>query len=163
MDENPWLQTKYAPPPKPEQEPEVPPDPHAGYLVQDDEIRRMREEDFARDEALDPFGERGKRRLKMYIIGSVIFFPLATWFFTPAGFQSLWFQLLVSVAYGAFVALKRPTGVTAVVITIAAGFGIQAFTGHIAVGFALLMSLMFYGLIGALVGFGELSRIIDGR
>lgn len=163
MDPNPYLRTKYAPPPKPAQAPESPPDPHAGRLVQDPEIRRLREEDLARDEALDPFSERGKRRLTMYVVGSVIFFPLVTWFFTPAGFQSLWFQWIVSVAFGSFVALKRPTGVTAVLATLAAGLLVQAFTGHVAVGFGLLMSLTIYGFVGALVGFGEMSRIIDGR
>ena len=67
-----------------------------------------------------------KKRWKMYVLGAVIFFPLATWFFTPAGFQSLWFQLLVSAAYGTFVALYRPTGYTAMISTILAGLAIQA-------------------------------------
>lgn len=99
----------------------------------------------------------------MYVIGSVICFPIVTWFLTPAGFQSLWFQVLVSAALGTFVAFLRPTGVMAMLSTSCAGLAIQAFTGHAGLSFALLMSLIFYSVIGAAVGIGEASRLIDGR
>ena len=134
-----------------------------GHLVGDPEIERLRAADRQRDAALHPLSEESLRRLKMYVLGAVIFFPLATWFFTPAGLQSLWFQVLVSAAYGAFVALFRPTGFTAMISALAAGLAIQAWTGHVAVGFGLMMSLMFYGFIGILVGMGEMSRMMDGR
>ena len=134
-----------------------------GHLVADPEIERMRVEDRARDEALRPFSEGSKQRWKMYVLGAVIFFPLVTWFFTPAGFQSLWFQLLVSAAYGTFVALYRPTGYTATISTLLAGLSIQAWTGHASIGFGLMMSLIFYGFIGTLVGIGETNRMLDGR
>jgi len=134
-----------------------------GHLLNDPELVQMRAESAARERELLPFSVTNNRRWKMYVLGATIFFPCATWFFTPAGFQSLWFQVLVSAAYGSFIAFVRPTGYLAVLATMAAGLSIQAFTGHGGVGFMLGMSMLIYGLIGCVVGLGEMNRLLDGR
>ena len=97
------------------------------------------------------------------MIGAVIFFPLITWFFTPAGFQMLWLQIPIAAAYGAVVSFLRPTGITAVALTLLAGLAVQAVTGHLAIGFGLMMSMIIYGVVGQVVGIGERSKVIDGR
>ena len=146
--------------------------PRAAPQLHEPELVRIRADKAARLQELEPFNPlkpleplspRLKRRWKMYVIGAVIFFPLATWFFTPAGFKSLWFQVLVSAAYGSYLAHARPTGTGAVLSTLLAGLTILGFTGHAAPGFGLLMSLVFYGLIGAVIGIGEHSKLLDGR
>ncbi len=132
-------------------------------LIHDAELDAMRAADRQRDEALHPLNEQGKRRLKMYILCSMVFFPVATWVFTSAGFSSLWFQLLVAIAYGSFVALVRPAMVLCSVATVLAGLGIQAFCGATRSGGGLVfvLGLFLYGTVGLLVGWTEHSKQID--
>ena len=133
-------------------------------LIHDPELEAMRAADRARDAQLHPFSDEGKRRLKMYILGSMVFFPLVTYVLTPAGLGSLWFQLLIAIAYGTFVALCRPAMVLCAVTTVLAGLSIQAVCGvtdsktH---GFLLVLSLFLYGTVGLLLGFNEHSKQID--
>ena len=148
------------------------PDNPRAYRLKEPELVRIRAEKAARLRELEPFdwrhpfrplNARLKRRLKLYVICAVICFPLATWFFTPAGFKSLWFQVLASAAYGSYVALARPTGVAAVLSTVLTGLVILAFTGHAGLGFGFLMSMMFYTIIGFFISIGETSKLLDGR
>jgi hypothetical protein len=95
-----------APAPKARRQ-KTPPVPPRRPQLHEPELVRIRAEKAARLQELEPFNPlkpleplspRLKRRWKMYVIGAVIFFPLATWLFTPAGFKSLWFQVIVSAA-----------------------------------------------------------------
>jgi hypothetical protein len=113
--------------------------------------------------ALDPFGARQRRRWLLYVVGSVVFFPLMTWFFTPAGFQAMWFQALASAAYGTYLAYARPMGITAAIATVVTGLAIQAVTDHIAISFALVISILIYAAIGYIVGMSEYSKLMDGK
>ena len=132
-------------------------------MISNPELDAMRAADRALDESLHPFSDAGKRRLKMYILCSIVFFPLATWVFTSSGFGSLWFQLLVAIAYGTFVALVRPAMVLCSTVTVAAGLVIQVVCGATGSGGGLvfLLGMFLYLTVGLLVGWTEHSKQID--
>ncbi|MDA1195448.1 MAG: hypothetical protein O2894_09725, partial [Planctomycetota bacterium] len=103
----------------------LPPPPR----IDDPELEAMRAAERAVDASLHPFAERGLRRLKIYVIGSVVFFPLMTWVFTPAGLGMLWLQLLIAAAYGAYLAWVRPGGLQSALATLLAGVITQSAAG----------------------------------
>ena len=137
--------------------------PASGHRFDAPELQALRAADEARDRDFDRFSQAALRRWKLYVLGAVLCFPVYTWFFTSAGFQSLWFQVLVSAALGTFFAFQRPTGSPAVAATVGAGLIIQAWTGHIMPSFGLLMTVIFYGLLGGALGVAERGKLIDGR
>ncbi len=133
-------------------------------MIDDPELDAMRAADRARDEELHPFSAEGKRRLRIYILGSCVFFPLANWFFTPSGFNGLWLQLLIAIAYGAFVAIARPGTFLCAVVTLLAGMLIQAYDGiqtGVGANFTTLLAMILYTTAGGLLGFRENDRQID--
>jgi len=122
-------------------------------------IREARETLFTR---LDFWNPAQRVRVLRYVLGAVLLFPLATWFFTPAGFSALHWQIPIAAAFGAAFGLLRPTGFLAGALAVAAGLATQVVTGHCAIGFAFLMSLIFYGFVGAFLGVGEHLKMGDG-
>jgi len=140
------------------------PEPAPAPLIEDPELDAMRAADQARDEGLRTFNARGKRRLKMYILASVVFFPLVACVLTPAGLNTLWFTVLVAAAYGAFVALARPGMLLCSVATVLTGLLIQSVHGapsSSAEGFAFTLALFLYGTAGLFVGYTEQRRQLD--
>lgn len=133
-------------------------------LIDDPELEALRAADRARDVALNPLGEQGKRRLRIYVLGACVFFPLANYVFTPSGFGGLWLQLLVAIAYGTFVALRRPGVAMCALVTVFAGLLIQAYngvTGAVTSNFYILLAMILYGTAGALIGFRENDKQLD--
>ena len=133
-------------------------------LIDDPELNAMRAADAARQASLHPFSEEGKRRLRLYIVGSCVLFPFANWFFTPGGFDALWLQLLVAIAYGAYVALARPGVAMCALATVLAGMIVQGYigvTGDVRSSFYVLLAMILFGTAGALLGFRENDRQLD--
>jgi hypothetical protein len=126
------------------------------------ELARIREDREKLWSQFDPWNPAQRRRLALYCAGAVVLFPIATWFFTPAGFTALHWQWAIAIPYGVAFAWLRPTGFLAPALTLAAGLGTQLVTGHAAASFALLMSLVFYGFVGAVLGVGERLKLGDG-
>jgi hypothetical protein len=138
--------------------------PAPAYLRQlgDDDLAAFRASREARLARFDFWNPRRRSRLLHYVIGAVLLFPVATWFFTPVGFSALHWQIPIAAALGAAFALLRPTGFLAGALSVAAGLATQVVTGHPAVGYGLLMSLVFYGFIGVFLGYGERLKLGDG-
>ena len=133
-------------------------------LIEDPELQAMRAADEARDAAFHPLNEVGKHRLRIYVLGGCVAFPLANFLLTPAGFQGLWFQLLVGAAYGAFVALVRPGALLCALTTVLAGVAVQAqsgVTGGAKANFYILLAMILYGTAGYLIGSRENDKQLD--
>ena len=133
-------------------------------LIDDPELNAMRAADEARQASLHPFSEEGKRRLRLYIVGACVLFPLANWFFTPSGFDAMWLQLLVAIAYGTYVALARPGVAMCALVTVLAGMIVQGYLGvssGVRGSFYVLLAMILFGTAGALLGFRENDRQLD--
>lgn len=129
-------------------------------LIDDPELNAMRAADAARDEALAAFGESGKRRLRNYILGACIGFPLANAILINASLEGLWLQWLLGIAWGTYVALCRPGAALCALATLGAGMAIAAYQGTSS-SFHSLLALILFGFGGALVGFRESDRQLD--
>lgn len=130
----------------------------------DAELNALRAADHARDEELRPFGPLMRRRLRLYVLGSLIGFPLASWLLTPVGFHVLWFQLPMAALYGVFVALVRP-GMTlcagATMSVAALIHSVHRLQGGSAPMFYMLLAMVLYAGFGAVLGFREHDRQLD--
>ncbi len=120
----------------------------------------MRAADAARDAELHPFSPEGIRRLKIYILGACVGFPLANFVLINANFAGLWLQLLVAIVYGTYVALARPGTTLCALATLGAGMIIQGYLGTSG-AFHTLLALILYGTAGALIGFRENDKQAD--
>ena len=134
--------------------------------IGDPELEAMREADRQIDASMRPLSERGKRRWKAYVLGSMVFFPLATWMLTPAGLNGLWLQLIVAALYGTFLAFARPTGILAALVTLLAGVVTQAIAGTPTGGFhglLLTLGLCMYATLGFILGMTLQAAHVDGE
>ena len=129
-------------------------------LIDDPELNAMRARDAARDEELAAFGEQGKRRLRNYIVGACIAFPLANAVLISASLDGLWLQWLVGIAFGSYVALCRPGPVLCGLAAIGGGMIITAYLGT-GGAFHSLLALILFGTGGAILGFRERDRQLD--
>jgi len=134
--------------------------------IDDRELESLRQADREIDAAMHPLNERGKRRWKIHVLGSVVFFPLITWFLTPAGFDGLWLQLIVAAAYGTFIAFARPAGITASVVTLLAGLMTQVIAGtptnHFS-GLLFTLGLFMYATLGFILGMTQEAAYMNGE
>lgn len=128
--------------------------------IDDPELAAMRAVDAARDEELAAFGPKGKQRLRNYILGACVGFPLANFILIGGGFAGLWLQLLLGVAWGTYVALCRPGTVLCALATLGVGMVIASYNGTDG-AFHSLLALIIFGTAGALVGFRENDKQID--
>ena len=129
-------------------------------LIDDPELNAMRARDAARDEELASFGEAGKRRLRNYILGACIGFPLANFILISGSFHAIWLHWIVGIVYGTYVALFRPGPALCALVTLGAGMIIAAYEGT-GGAFHSLLALILFGFAGALIGFREHDRQLD--
>ncbi len=129
-------------------------------MIADPELDAMRARDAARDEELSSLGEAGKHRLRIYILGACIMFPLANFVLISASFAGLWLQWLIAIAWGTYVALCRPGPLLCALATLGGGMVIAAYNGT-AGAFHSLLALILFGTAGAIVGFSESNKQLD--
>lgn len=106
---------------------------------------------------------RFQRRLKHYVAGSAVAFPLVTAMFSPTGFGSFALQILLSAGFGVLLAYARPTGLKAGLLTLAFGMLLLWTCGPPIVTYlALICTALLYLVIGFAIGAQEDLAASDG-
>ncbi|MDJ0976747.1 MAG: hypothetical protein QNJ98_19990 [Planctomycetota bacterium] len=120
-------------------------------------------------ERFDVLNPRFRRRLKLYVIGAVIFLPLFSWFVTPVGFKRLWLQIPLAALFGGALAATRASGLYSVALCILYGAIHFFVVGGIKFSFyspglfiMMAMTLLFWTTLGWALGTGEDLKRYDG-
>jgi hypothetical protein len=126
-----------------------------------DEMQGRRHAMLDRFEVHNP---RFRRRLKNYVIGAAICYPLVTALLTPVGFGWFPLQIVIGALYGVVVAYTRATGVMAGLIGAAFGMATLWVCGPPVVTYlALICTLLFYLVMGFAIGAQEYMKAQDGE
>ncbi len=112
---------------------------------------------------------RFRLRLKHYLLGSLVFFPLMTWLFTPVGLMRLWLQLPLAALLGLALAYMRPRGTQAMLLMLLFGLVNWFIVGGLPIGinnpgvFLLFISACLIHIVaGGALGAAESLNSLDG-
>ncbi|MHC5009394.1 MAG: hypothetical protein ACYTG6_00410 [Planctomycetota bacterium] len=111
---------------------------------------------------LDPFGQAAVRRVRKYVLASMICIPLITAMFTTLRLDALWIQLPMAALYGVLMASLRPRGVWAAFLLLGIGLLTLLFAGRLHVSFWSVMGYLAYFVFGMAVGITENMKALDG-
>jgi hypothetical protein len=105
---------------------------------------------------------RRLRRLKIFVIGSVVLFPVLTAVVTSLGFRGYGWQILLAAVYGGVLGVWRlGAGFTAALTMLTGIVTVKVVSGSslFSLSFGSILALALYGIIGFAIGISDdLSR-----